>query len=63
MIEEFKEFLKNKEDLGILYKKPIRERIYPSLKVFNKNVFHEIDVLFLPYSQHNQSKTTLYAYL
>ena len=53
MIKEFK------EDLGILYKQLIRERIYPSLKVFNKNVFHEIDVLYLPYSQHNQSKTTL----
>ena len=50
MIKEFK------EDLDILYKQLIRERIYPSLKVFNKNVFHEIDVLYLPYSQHNQSK-------
>ena len=54
MIEEFKEFFKNKEDLDVLFKQPIRERIYPSLKVFNKNVFHEIDVLYLPYSQHNQ---------
>ena len=57
MIKEFK------EDLGILFKQSIRERIYPSLKVFNKNVFHEIDVLFLPYSQDNQPKTILYAYL
>lgn len=56
MIEEFKKLLKNKNDLDILYKQPTKERIYPNLKVFNKNVFHEIDVLYLPYSQHNQSK-------
>ena len=63
MIKEFKELLKNKEDLDILYKQPTKERIYPNLKVFNKNVFHEIDVLYLPYSQHNQSKSSPYKYL
>ena len=36
MIKEFK------EDLDILFKQPIRERIYPSLKVFNKNVFMKL---------------------
>ena len=50
MVKEFK------EDFDIIFKQPIRERIYPSFKGYNKNVFHEIDVLYLPYSQHNQSK-------
>ena len=50
MVKEFK------EDFDIIFKQPIRERIYPSFKGYNKNVFHEIDVLYLPYSQHNQLK-------
>lgn len=63
MIKEFKDLLNNKDDLDILFKQPIKEHKYPSLKVFNKNMFHEIDVLYLPYSQHNQSNKSPYKYL
>lgn len=63
MIKEFKDLLSNKDDLDILFKQPIKERKYPSLKVFNKNMFHEIDALYLPYSQHNQSNKSPYKYL
>lgn len=63
MIKEFKNLLKNKEELNVLFKQPIKERKYPSLKIFNKNMFHEIDVLYLPYSQHNQSNKSPYKYL
>lgn len=44
MIKEFKDLLSNKDDLDILFKQPIKERKYPSLKVFNKNMFHEIEI-------------------
>ena len=63
MIKEFKNLLKNKEELNVLFKQPTKERKYPSLKIFNKNMFHEIDVLYLPYSQHNQSNKSPYKYL
>ena len=58
MIKEFKNLLKNKEELNVLFKQPTKERKYPSLKIFNKNMFHEIDVLYLPYSQHNPSNNS-----
>ena len=53
MIKEFKDLLSNKDDLDILFKQPIKERKYPSLKVFNKNMFHEINVLYLRIQMNN----------
>lgn len=40
--------LKNKEEIKQLYTLPKKELEYPHLKILSPNVFHEIDILYLP---------------
>ena len=48
MIKDFKKLLENEEDIEALYKKPIKEKIFPHAYITDKNILHMTDILYLP---------------